>query len=68
MSVTEYESSPGYLFYNGSRFVCPCGNKDFKVEIGSDPLSFWCACGVMYTEELANALGQEREEIAKSGE
>ena len=66
--MIQYESAPGFLHFGGKRFFCRCGNGDFKVEIGSSPTRFWCVCGVPYTEETVDALGQERREVALSGE
>ncbi|HEY6019326.1 MAG TPA: hypothetical protein VIY48_05305 [Candidatus Paceibacterota bacterium] len=64
---TQYHPAPGRMFYKGQRFVCPCGNKDFRVEIGAEPPRFWCTCKAMYTEDLVNAMGQEREELEANG-
>lgn len=50
---TQYESLRGRLFHAGNRFSCPhCECDEFKVEIGSDPIRFWCDCGEMYTEQI----------------
>ena len=62
--ATQYEPLPGFLHYNGRHFVCPCGNKAMKVEIGSNPLRFWCTCGAVYTEYLVDTMGMEREEVS----
>lgn len=61
--MSEYESAPGYLFYEGKRFFCSCGDNEFKVEIGTDPVIFWCACGSAYTEDLVNTMMKESEEV-----
>lgn len=62
--MTEYEPLPGFLYYKGRKFICPCGNSDFKVEIKEDPVPFWCTCGAMYTEYTVDMLGKEREEVS----
>lgn len=59
---------PAYLYYQGKKFICPCGNGDFKLEEASDPARFWCSCGTYYTEESANTLILEQKEMEKSGE
>lgn len=57
-----------YMFYNGKKFICPCGCGDFKIEEGTEPLRFWCDCGTHYTEDIVNTLNQEKQETAQSGE
>lgn len=64
--MTQYESLPGFMFFKGRHFSCPCGNKNFRVEIGPDPRNFWCDCGAVYTEYLVDAMGMEREEVLDS--
>lgn len=65
--MTEYESAPGFMFYGGRQFTCPCGNSDFKTEIGKEPTRFWCVCGAIYDEQLVYAMGEERKEVMDSG-
>jgi len=62
--MTEYHAAPGWLFHEGKRFICPCGCKDFKVEVGTDPPRFWCDCGAHYTEYLASTMAMEHEEVS----
>lgn len=61
--MTQYESAPGWLFHRGKHFACSCGNRDFKVEIGTSPPRFWCECGAYYTEELVNLMLDPEEEV-----
>lgn len=61
--MTQYEDAPGYMHYEGRRFICPCGVSEFKVEVGPEPMRFWCECGAMYTEDLVIAMCEERDEI-----
>lgn len=65
--TTEYEPLPGTLHHRGRRFVCPCGCSEFRVEIGSNPLRFWCECGAMYTEWLVDTMGEERLGVMEGG-
>lgn len=59
--MTEYEEPPGQMFYYGEKFVCPCGNGDFRVEIGSEPRNFLCNCGIVYTEQMVVRLKEAAE-------
>ena len=54
--MPEFEAVPGWLFYKGQKFACPCGNQDFKVELDVLPHNFWCTCGIVYTEASVNLI------------
>lgn len=54
--MTEYESAGGLLYHNGQKFSCSCGNGEYKVEIGTNPVRYWCTCGELYTEEIMYAI------------
>lgn len=57
----KFESVPGFLFHAGKKYVCPCGNDEFQVEVGSSPVKFWCECGAWYTEYIVGQLCHDSE-------
>lgn len=67
--MSEYSPIPANMFAHGKKFICPCGNGDFKIELNTEPLRFWCACGEHYTEQFViAALDTGIEEMMVSGE
>jgi hypothetical protein len=58
-----YEALAGLMFHHGEQFTCACGNDEFRVEIDTDPLRFWCRCGAYYYEDLVGQLHQEKQEV-----
>lgn len=58
--MTRYEPTPGFLYSAGQRFCCPnCLDDEFKVEVDTNPVRYWCDCGRYYTEKIVEELTRE---------